>query len=227
MYGLIVMDNRDATIGLLKGTLIEVLVHKTSAVPGKIKAGGQSAPRFARLREEAIHDFYKRVGESANEEFFHKKELKGLLIGGPGPSKYDFVDGNYLHTELKQKVLGIKDLTYTEESGLHDLVDKCRDLLLQEHITHEKEVVEKFLETLGKNPEKAAYGKEQVEKALEYGAVQILLLSESLGDEEIEKYEEKALAIDAVVEIISVDTREGVQLRDLGKIGALLRFAVQ
>ena len=186
-----------------------------------------SAPRFARLREEAIHDFYKRVGESANKEFFHKKELKGLLIGGPGPSKSDFVDGNYLHAELKQKVLGIKDLTYTEESGLHDLVDKSRDLLLQEHITHEKEVVEKFLETLGKNSEKAAYGKEQVDKALSYGAVQILLLSESLSDEEIEAYEEKALETDATVEIISVETREGIQLRDLGKIGAILRFALQ
>jgi len=185
-----------------------------------------SAPRFARLREGAIHDFYKRVAEAANEEFFPKKDMKGILVGGPGPTKYDFVDGNYLHTELKQKVMGIKDLTYTGESGLHDLVDKSRDLLLQEHITHEKEVMEKFLETLGKDTEKAAYGKAQVDKALEYGAVHILLLSDSLSDEEIESYEEKALAIDAVVEVISTETREGVQLRDLGKIGALLRFAV-
>ncbi|MBI2110172.1 peptide chain release factor 1, partial [Candidatus Woesearchaeota archaeon] len=114
----------------------------------------------------------------------------------------------------------------TDESGLHDLVDKSRDLLLQEHITHEKEVVEKFLETLGKDSEKAAYGKEQVDKALSYGAVQTLLLSESLSDEEIEAYEEKALETDATVEIISVETREGIQLRDLGKIGAILRFAI-
>ncbi|MEK6840213.1 MAG: peptide chain release factor 1, partial [Nanoarchaeota archaeon] len=45
IYGLIVMDRREATIGFLRGTLIQKTHSMTSGVPGKIKAGGQSAMR--------------------------------------------------------------------------------------------------------------------------------------------------------------------------------------
>src|SRR3989344_551851 len=41
VYGLIVMDRREATIGLLQGTLIKVLTKMTSNVPGKTTKGGQ------------------------------------------------------------------------------------------------------------------------------------------------------------------------------------------
>src|SRR3989344_6765652 len=41
VYGLIVMDNRDGAVGLLKGTSIQVIKEMTSAVPGKTRAGGQ------------------------------------------------------------------------------------------------------------------------------------------------------------------------------------------
>src|SRR3989344_7113290 len=41
IYGLIVLDNREGTIGLLRGTLITEIANLTSGVPGKMKAGGQ------------------------------------------------------------------------------------------------------------------------------------------------------------------------------------------
>src|SRR3989344_3332571 len=40
-YGLIVLDRREATIGLLRGTSISQLINITSGVPGKTQAGGQ------------------------------------------------------------------------------------------------------------------------------------------------------------------------------------------
>src|SRR3989344_1507102 len=50
-YGLVVLDKRDAMIALLRGKTIVPLQKTHSEVPGKFKAGGQSAARFARLRE--------------------------------------------------------------------------------------------------------------------------------------------------------------------------------
>ena len=76
-YALIVLDKKEATIGLLKGTNITVLAHMTSGVPGKQKAGGQSSTRFARLREEAAHEFYKRIAEISNKTFLEMKKLTG------------------------------------------------------------------------------------------------------------------------------------------------------
>ena len=223
-YGLIVIDNREATIGLLKGTVVQELNNMTSGVPGKIKAGGQSQARFARLREGAAHDFYQRVAEYCNKEFYGKKEIKGLILGGPGPTKYTFFEGAYLNNEIKKKVFGIKDLSYTGEFGLHELVDKSHDLLAQETIIEEKNLLNKFFTMLAKEPEKTTYGKDRTKKALEYGAVDLLLLSEDLDDQTTDELSEIAEKFNTRVEIISIDTQEGKQLKELGKIASILRF---
>src|SRR3989344_9663446 len=42
VYGLLVIDRQQATIGLLEGNQIKVLQKLSSGVPGKVRAGGQS-----------------------------------------------------------------------------------------------------------------------------------------------------------------------------------------
>ncbi len=226
-YGLIVIDKREATIGLLKGSAVEELITLTSGVPGKTKAGGQSAQRFSRIREEMTKEFFKRVAEAASKQFLEMKELKGIIIGGPSPTKEDFFESGYINNEIKKKVIGLKDLSYTGNFGLHELVDKSADLLKQEEVIEEKNAVNKLLEMLRKNPEKVAYGKKEVKYALEAGAVEKLLLSESIPEEEIEEFQDLADVHGAEIQIISVDTREGVQLRDIGGIAAILRYALR
>ncbi len=226
IYGLIVLDNREATIGLLRGTLITEIANLTSGVPGKMKAGGQSQQRFARLREEAAHEFYKRIAEIANKEFYNRKEIKGILIGGPGPTKETFLDGDYLNNEIKKKVIGTKDLSYTGEFGLHEIVDKSHDLLAQETIIKEKQLLERFFTMLNKDPKRIVYGKEKTKRALEYGAVDILLLSEDLNEEDLTELENIADQKGTHIEIISIETKEGNQFKELGRMGAILRFPI-
>jgi peptide chain release factor subunit 1 len=224
VYGLIVLDRREGNIGVLKGSVIREIASHTSAVPGKTKAGGQSSQRFERIRDEMAKEFFKRVADSANREFLEMKGLKGIIIGGPTPTKEDFFDGNFLNNEVKKKVLGLKDLSYTGDFGLRELVDKSADLLKEEAITEEKQIMERFLQSLAKTPEKTAYGLAEVKKALALAAVDVLLLSESLDDNLIEELDDQAEAVDTEVKIISLDTHEGMQLKELGGIGALLRF---
>lgn len=225
-YGLVVIDRRDANIAYLRGKAIIPLVKTHSHVPGKFRAGGQSAVRFARLREGAAKEHYKKVGEYVKEQFLNNKDLKGIIIGGPGPTKYEFVDGNYITTELKKKIIAIKDLSYTEEFGLEELLDKSQDVLANEEIAEEKRFVGKFLELLATNPAKASYGEAEVMKNLLLGAVDTLLLSEGLDEKKIEEFEEEAKKVGTEIRIISTDTREGVQLRDLGKVAGILRYEV-
>ena len=59
------------------------------------------------------------------------------------------------------------------------------------------------------------------------GAVDTLLLSEELEDVKIEEFENQAEQYGTNVEIISTETREGAQLRDMGKIAAILRYEVE
>ncbi|MBS3156737.1 hypothetical protein J4442_01015 [Candidatus Woesearchaeota archaeon] len=186
-----------------------------------------SAMRFARLREEAAHDFYKRIAEVANKEFLGKKELKGILVGGPGPTKNEFVDGDWLNNEVKTKVLGIADITYTDEFGLQDLIEKSKEFISEQAITKEREILTKFLETLGKEPGKAVYGEKETVKALDNGVVDVLIISEKIDDKLAEELEEKATKYGARTEIVSIDTPEGQQFKYLSGIGAILRYSIK
>jgi len=227
VYGLVVIDSRDATIALLKEKAIVPVLKTHSHVPGKFRAGGQSALRFARNREIAVKDHFKKVAELLKEQFLTMKELKGILVGGPGHTKYDFVDSGLITADVKNKIIGVKDLSYTEEFGLHELLDKSQDELSKEEFAKEKKIMGQFLEFLAVKPEMVAYGEQNVRTALERGAVQDLLLSEALDEEKIDELEAIAKNFSTEVMIISTDTREGVQLRDIGKIGAILRYAIQ
>ncbi len=71
-----------------------------------------------------------------------------------------------------------------------------------------------------------AYGSAEVMHALEFGAVDVLLLSDALDDKNIDDFEAVAKKYGTTVNIISTETREGVQLRHLSNSGAILRFAV-
>lgn len=223
-YGLVVIDARDAIIALLKGKTIVPLTKAHSHVPGKFKAGGQSAVRFQRNREIAVKDHFGKVAEVMKDQFFTMEGLKGIIVGGPGPTKYDFVDSGLITADLKKKILGIKDLSYTEEFGLEELVDKSQDILAQEEIADEKKIVSRFLELLATKPNIVAYGEAEVRRMLEMGTVDTLLLSESLPDEKIDEFEQIAKKFNTTVKIISTETREGAQLKDLGKLGAILRY---
>ena len=93
VYGLITIDKNEATIATLIGKRYEILGHFTSGVPGKHRAGGQSSVRFARLREEAEQEFYKRISEKVNNGFLHFEDsLNGLIVGGPGMTKQFFLE---------------------------------------------------------------------------------------------------------------------------------------
>lgn len=226
VYGLVVLDRRDAIIAHLKGKTIIPLLKTHSEVPGKFKAGGQSAPRFARLREGAAKDHYKKVAEYMKDQFLENKNLKGIIVGGPGPTKYDFVEGNYITTELKNKIIAIKDLSYTEEFGLQELLDKSEDILAQEDVASEKKLMQRFFNLLSTKQAMVSYGESDTMNKLKMGTVDVLLISEDLDEEKLEEFEKEAKVVGSALKIISTETREGVQLRDMGKVAAILRYEV-
>ncbi|MBI4919304.1 peptide chain release factor 1 [archaeon] len=227
IYGLVVMDARDADIALLKGKAIVPLTNTHSHVPGKMKAGGQSSVRFAANRALAVKAHMKKVADMMKDQFLPREDLKGILVGGPGPVKYDFVDSGFITGDVKKKIITIKDISYTGPFGLEELVDRSQDVLAKEEIADEKQVMNRFLTMLAKNQKQVAYGEQDVMKAVELGAADIVLISIVVDDEKIEGMEELAKQFGTEVKIISTDTREGVQLRDLGKFGAILRFEVE
>ena len=179
-YGILLIDASAATFATLQGRRLEIIRQVTSGVPGKTRAGGQSARRFERLREMRLQEYFRRVGEHANEAFLQIENLKGLIIAGPGPTKYDFEKGDYLNYMLKEKIIDVIDTAYVNEQGVKEVVDKAPEIMRKVRYIEEKQVMQQFLYEIGHDTGMATYGEEDVRKALEAGAVRTLLLSEGL-----------------------------------------------
>jgi len=226
VFGLLVMDRKEATIGLLEGKRIEVIQKMTSGIPSKVRAGGQSSQRFHRITEGLTKEFYKRIAAEMKTAFYENKKLKGILVGGPIPTKDEFLDNDYLPTQLREKVLGRIDMGDTTSSGLDELVQRSQDILVGQEIIHEKNILDKFFQTLGEKREMAGLKYDEVKKALNYGAVDLLILSKDLDKVVAKELTKLAKAIGSTIEHVSSETEEGEQFKNLSGIGAILRFKV-
>ncbi len=182
VYGLIAVDKNDAAIGYLQGSNIKTEYTMSSEVPGKTRAGGQSAQRFARIRKEMLKNFLGDVAENAKNALLQKArddKLLGILVGGPGFAKEKFME-DHLHQELRDEVVATEDLNYSGEEALEELVNKAEDAIQDAEVVKEKNLVNEFFDNLREENGKSEYGVEQVKKALGMGAVDTLLITEDV-----------------------------------------------
>jgi peptide chain release factor subunit 1 len=179
-FGILLIDTSEATIATLQGKRMEIVRELTSGVPGKTRAGGQSARRYERLRDMRLQEYFTRVGKHANEIFLPIETLKGLIIAGPGPTKYDFEKGEYLNYMLKNKIIDTIDTAYVEEQGVKEVVGKAPEIMRKVRYIEEKQIMQQFLYEVGHDTGMITYGEAEVRKALEAGAVRTLLLSETV-----------------------------------------------
>jgi peptide chain release factor subunit 1 len=180
-YGVIVIDSADAVVAMVRGQRMEVLQQMSSGIPGKHRAGGQSARRFERIREQAMNDYFHRIGRHSYELLSKISGLKGIIVGGPGPTKYDFTEGDYLNYMLKEKILATIDTSYVGEQGVNEIIAKSQDVLKGVRYLEEKKLVQKFLYEIGHDTGLGVYGETQVRKYLNSGVVDLLLVSEKMN----------------------------------------------
>ncbi len=190
-----------------------------------------SSARFSRIREGLLNDWLKEIGETANKIFEEHKEVLGIIVSGPGPVKEFFLKEDYLHADVKKRVLGTVDTGYTGEQGLEETIIRGEDLIKEASIFKEKKILQRFLNELPRPGGLAIHGLGNVQKSLELGAVDTVILYEKFpeldGKDAIEYFEEKVENYSTKLVVVSDQTREGLQFRELGGIGALLRYRTE
>ncbi|MDD5023115.1 MAG: hypothetical protein PHU63_03025 [Candidatus ainarchaeum sp.] len=129
-------------------------------------------------------------------------------------------------TKLKEKVIGRVDIGGSDESGLKELVLKSQDILANQEIVYEHQTMEKFFETLGEKPDLATLKEPATREALKCGAVETLFLSKEVDKVLALDLKRMAQVIGSKIEIISTETEEGKQFKNLSGIGAILRFRI-
>ena len=188
LIGFLAIDAKDTGWGLLHGDKIEVLKETGSGVAGKHRQGGQSAKRFQKLREMELTYYFNRVAEITKEYFVDIYPIKGLIISGPGPTKEDFINGNYLEYRLKEMVLGTIDASYAGSEGIREAFSKSTELLSDFRMVEEKKMVEELFKHINNNSGLAAYGLNEIIKLLKKNVVSQIIIS---GDIDLHRIEIK------------------------------------
>ncbi len=175
-YGIVVLDGREATLAIVKGTYITIVKKIASMAHAKINKGGQSQRRYQRIIEEEIEYYYKKVGEAMDDGFLGK--VKGVVVGGPGPTKENFVKMSPFNYQIK--IMGVVDTGYTEEYGVREALSKSESILDQQEAVKEKILVDRFIKEVVSDG-LAAYGEKEVRNAIETRQAEKILISEGLS----------------------------------------------
>jgi peptide chain release factor subunit 1 len=180
VYGLLSIDASEAGLGILSGDRLEIPDLVTSGVSGKTRKGGQSARRYERLRDMELTYYYNRVAEHATRVFIEGGKVTGMIVGGPGPTKEEFLKGEYLHYQLQKSILAVLDTSYAGREGVRELVEKASDILQDVRLVEERKLVQKFLLEVNKQGGLAIYGLPRVIDALQRASAEVVLVSDNL-----------------------------------------------
>jgi peptide chain release factor subunit 1 len=178
LIGFLAIDAKDAGWGLLHGDKIEVLKETGSGVAGKHRQGGQSAKRFQKLREMELTYFFNRVADITKEYFIDIYPIKGLIISGPGPTKEEFINNNYLEYRLQDMVLTTIDASYSGSEGIREAFAKSGEILSDFRMVEEKKIIEVLFKHINSNTGLGAYGMKEVINYLKNNVAEKIIITD-------------------------------------------------
>ena len=171
---------------------------------------GKDDPNYSSLREKYLDDVVREMNKIRGDY--------PLIIGAHS------VVIDSLKKKIKANFIPIGN---TGERGIFEIIKKgVKQVEKENRISREIEEVEEFLKRISKN-ELVVYGKEEVRRAVEWGAVDELLVSEDclFEDEEVQKIVNEAENKNMKIEIISTDHELGIQFKHFC-IAGFLRYQI-
>lgn len=183
VIGILAIDTQEAGLGILTGDRWEVVDTLTSGVAGKHRQGGQSARRFERLRENELNEYYNRVRDHAHRVFIDQFSVKGLIVGGPGPTKDNFIKEEYLDYRLQNNIISTLDTSYSGDEGIREIIDKVNDqgVMSEYRLMEEKRVVKKFMSEVHSGKGLGIYGIHDVIGSLRNGIVDMVIVTDDVN----------------------------------------------
>ncbi|KAI1303218.1 Eukaryotic peptide chain release factor subunit 1 [Halotydeus destructor] len=181
-FGFIIMDGNGALFGTLQGNTRDVLQKFSVDLPKKHGRGGQSALRFARLRMEKRHNYVRKVAEEATKLFItnDRPNVSGLILAGSADFKTELSQSDIFDQRLQVKILKLVDVSYGGENGFNQAIELSAEVLSNVKFIQEKKLIGRYFDEISQDTGKYCFGIDDTLKALEMGAVEILICWENL-----------------------------------------------
>lgn len=203
-----VLDREEADFAELKESGIEHLAS-FSSVKHKDK--------------ETLEDYHSDILKYMEGKY---SSFQAIVLGGPGFERENLL--KYIQSKKPEiaKRIFLEHTNATGRAGVQEVIKTSANRILKDtRIARETEIVEKLLEEIEKDG-KAVYGMKETEKAIGFGAVETLLISEEKLTE-FEEIMDKVEKQGGSVRIITSEHESGEKLLHLGGIGGLLRFELR
>jgi protein pelota len=204
---------------------VQVRAEERVKLPGKLEA---------ERRSDAMRRYFERIlgclrGVWAEGGY-------PIVIIGVGFFKNDFV--SFLRAEAGDIAGSVMDVKSVNNGGMAGVQEALRSGVLMKafkelRVGEESAVVEEVLKRLGKGDGTVAYGLSEVERAVGFGAVERLVVADSVlrdaSDEMRLRLERLMLDVErrrGSVMIVSTEHEAGEKLLGLGGVAAVLRFPI-
>lgn len=181
-FGFIIMDGNGALFGTLQGNTRDVITKFNVDLPKKHGRGGQSSVRFARLRMEKRHNYVRKVAETSVQCFITNDKINvcGLVLAGSADFKTELGQSDMFDPRLQTKILKVVDVSYGGENGFNQAIELASDCLQNVKFIQEKKLISRYFDEIAKDTGQYCFGVEDTLKGLEAGAVEVLIVWESL-----------------------------------------------
>lgn len=151
-----------------------------------------------------------------------------VIVVGPGFARENFVDHLEEHPVDRVGSVVTEAASHPGMRGVHEAMNRgiVQQVAESSRISQETQAVDQLLKRIGTDG-LATYGPDQVDHALNLGAVETLLVTDELAkDPDVDELMEKALQTGAEVNVIGTGHDAGQTLGSLGGLGALLRYEI-
>jgi protein pelota len=219
------IDDEGFAIAETKQYGVEIKVEERVKLPGKLEAEKRSA---------VMKDYFNRALNSLSQLWASKHSL--IVIVGVGFVKSDFA--KFVADNAGDLAKSVVDVKSVNSGGVSGIYEALRSGVLlkaaaQLRIVDETETMEEVMKRLGKGEATITYGIAEVECAVQVGAVEKLVIADTMLRESEEEQrlhlEELMRAVEqrrGSVTVVSTEHEAGAKLLALGGIAALLRFPV-
>ena len=223
---IVALDDEGFAVAETKQYGVEIKVEERFKLPGKLEA---------EKRVNATKEYFSRVLKSLSQLWTQKHSP--IVVLGVGFVKNDFA--KFVADEAGEMGKSIADVKSVNNGGTAGIYEALRSGVLlkaarQLRVVDETEVIEEVMKRLGKGEGTVTYGFAEVENAVNLGAVEKLVVADSLlreADDErrlqLEKLMHEAERRNGTVTVISTENEAGTKLLGLGGIAALLRFSLR
>ena len=154
-----------------KGILKLILNEFKVDLPKKQSKGGQSAPRFGRLRREKRLNYLRKVSEALTAAFITNDapNVKGLFLAVSVEFKNELKKSDLFDQRLAPIVIKVLNISYGGDMGFNQAIELSQDALKNVKFVQEKKVFENFFEKIAKDTGKYVSGLKDTMEALENG----------------------------------------------------------